>query len=129
LVVRQEIVDQLKTHLDALPSFSAVLLWDDVPTEYSQNAIYIKDVAEKYEKKNLVYIAILRIEIVAVVLETSQDTAAKLGNIALVDLIEAVSKLSLKGVIFNLVDSHKWIETSGKTACQVELNLDVKYQF
>jgi hypothetical protein len=127
--LRQAIVDELKTHLDALVNFNQVLLWDDVPTEYTQSAIYIKDVSEKYEKKNLVYVATLRIEIVAVVLETPQDTAAKLGNIALVDLIEAVSKLSLKGVIFNLVDSHKWIETSGKTACQVELNLDVKYQF
>jgi hypothetical protein len=129
LVLRQEIVEDLKTHLDALPSFNAVLLWDNIPTEYSQNAIYIKDVSEKYEKKSQKYLASLKIEIVAVVLETAQDSAAKLGNIALDDLIQAVSKLSLKGVIFNLVDSQKWIETSGKTACQVELILDVKYQF
>ena len=133
--MRQEIIEQLETLLRNISTtngyscdFNRVLLWDDVPTEYSQNAIYVKDTREKYEKKNK-YTATLRLEIIAIVIETQDNPATKLGNLALEDLIEAVSQLSVCSSIVTLVDSFKWIETKGKTACQVELNIDVKYQF
>jgi hypothetical protein len=127
--VRQAIIDELTTLLAQLPDFNGVLVWDNVPAEYSQNAIYIKDCRERYEKRNVKYVATLRIEIVAIVVETSQLNASELGNIALVNLINAVKQLSVECAIASLVDSHKWIETKGKTACEVELNIDVKYQF
>ena len=133
--MRQEIIEQLETLLGNISTtngyssdFNRVLLWDDVPAEYSQNAIYVKDTREKYEKKNK-YTATLRLEIIAIVMETPDNRATKLGNIALADLIKAVSQLNVCGSMVNLVESHKWIETKGQTACQVELNIDVKYQF
>jgi hypothetical protein len=127
--MRQAILEELTTLLAAVPDFDGVLVWDNVPAEYSQNAIYIKDCREKYEKRNVKYTATLRIEIVAIVIETSLLSASELGNIALVNLINAVQQLSVSGAIVDLIDSHKWIETKGKTACEVELNIDVKYQF
>jgi hypothetical protein len=108
--------------------FDGVLVWDNLPTEYSQNAIYLKDTREKYQKQGNKYTCTLRIEIQAIVIESGSDTAALLGNLALADLIKAVCTVSYPGAFINLADAHKWIETKGKTACEVELNLDIKYQ-
>ena len=126
---RQEIIDTLTERLRSLPTFNQVLLWDNVPNQYSTNAIYLKDTREKYEKKNSVWVATLRIELVAIVIETRDASAAVLGNLALRELIEAVTGLTIKGAFFNLADSFKYIDTKGVTACEVELNIDVKYQF
>ena len=126
---RQEICDALTKKLRSLPTFNRVLLWDNVPTQYSTNAIYLKDTREKYEKKNNVYVSTLRIELVAIVVETPNTSATDLGNLALRELIEAVTSVEVKGAIFNLADSFKYIDTKGVTACEVELNIDVKYQF
>mgnify|MGYP003507409947 FL=1 len=135
-MLRQPIIELLETTLRLISvasgyqtDFNGVLLWQSVPTEYGQNAIYVKDVLEKYEKHGTKYAAVLKVEIVAVVIETATDSAAKLGNLALADLIKAVSSISYPGAFFILKDASKWIETQGKTACQVELNIDVKYQF
>ena len=135
-MLRQPIIELLETTLRLISvasgyqtDFNGVLLWQSVPTEYGQNAIYVKDVLEKYEKHGTKYTAVLKVEIVAVVMETAIDPAAKLGNLALADLIKAVSSISYPGAFFILKDASKWIETQGKTACQVELNIDVKYQF
>ncbi len=129
MAARQNVIDQLTTLLSAIPLYGGVLVWDETPAEYSQNAIYIKDTREKYEKKNCKYLAILRIELIAIVVETPSNTASELGNIALVGLINAVSQMSVSEVIVNLIDSNKWIQTKGKTACEIELNIDVKYYF
>ena len=126
---RQEIIDALTEKMRSLPTFNRVLLWDNVPSQYEQNAIYLKDTREKYEKKNGVYQATLRIELVAIVIETRDVSAAVLGNLALTELIDGVTGLTVKGVVFNLADSFKYIDTKGVTACEIELNLDVKYQF
>ena len=135
-MLRQPIIELLETTLRLISvasgyqtDINGVLLWQSVPTEYGQNAIYVKDVLEKYEKHGTKYTAVLKVEIVAVVIETATDSAAKLGNLALADLIKAVSSISYPGAFFILKDASKWIETQGKTACQVELNIDVKYQF
>ena len=128
-MLRQQIITQLTALLNAIPEYRNVALWDDVPSQYSHNTIFLKDTREKYEKKNSVYQATLRIEIVAITIETKDASAAELGNIALGKLIGAVTQLSMKGVILNLADSFKYIETKGRTACEVELNIDVKYQF
>jgi hypothetical protein len=134
-VIRQSIIEQIETALAAIKiangystDFNGVLVWDNLPTEYSQNAIYLKDTREKYQKQGNKYTCTLRIEIIAIVIETSTNTAAKLGNLALADLIKAVCTVSYPGAFINLADAHKWIETKGKTACEVELNLDIKYQ-
>jgi hypothetical protein len=134
-VIRQSIIEQIEAALANIKiangysmDFDGVLVWDNLPTEYSQNAIYLKDTREKYEKQGNKYICTLRLEIIAIVIESGPDTAAKLGNLALVDLIKAVCTVSNPGAFINLVNAEKWIETKGKTACEVELNLDVKYQ-
>ena len=129
MILRQKIIDVLTDRLRSLPTFNRVLLWDNVPNQYSTNAIYLKDTREKYEKKNNVYVSTLRIELVAIVIETQDVSAADLGNLALTELIEAVMGVVVKGAIINLADSFKYIDTKGVTACEVELNIDVKYQF
>lgn len=132
---RQLIIDKLAAALSAISTangyqtdFNNVAVWDNTPAEYSENAIYIKDTREKYEDKNGRYLCVLRIEIIAIVIESGSNTAAELGNLALTDLIKAVTQVSHKGAFINLVDAHKWIETKGLAACEVELNLDIKYQ-
>jgi hypothetical protein len=135
-VIRQSIIEQIETALNNIninngysTDFNGVLVWDNLPTEYSQNAIYLKDTREKYEKQGNKYTCTLRIEVIAIVVETQVTTAAVLGNLALADLIKAVRAVSYPGAFINLANAEKWIETKGKTACEVELNLDVKYQF
>jgi hypothetical protein len=132
---RQSIIDQLETTLASISvangystDFSNVLVWDNTPTEYTENAIYIKDTREKYDKQGNKYTCTLRVEIIAIAIESGSNTADKLGNLALADLIKAVTKVSYPGAFINLADAHKWIDTKGKTACEVELNLDIKYQ-
>ena len=127
--MRQHVVNALTDVIRSHTFMDRVLLWDNVPSQYSTNAVYLKDTREKYEKKNSVYQATLRIELVAIVVEEKNASAADLGNLALRELIEAVTNLRVSGVIFNLVDSFKYIDTKGVTACEVELNIDVKYQF
>lgn len=132
---RQEVIEQLETLLKDISTangyqtdFAQVRSWDDLPSQYGQNEIVFKDPRCKFEKKNN-YTSTVRIEIIAIVLETATASASKLGNIALEDLIRAVSKLSVCKLMVTLVDSHKFIQTKGKTACEIELNIDVKYQF
>jgi hypothetical protein len=134
-MIRQSIIEQIETALANIKitngystDFNGVLVWDNLPTEYGENAIYLKDTREKYEKQGNKYTCTLRIEIIAIVIETGSDTAAVLGNLALADLIKAVCAVSYRGAFINLANAEKWIETKGRTACEVELNLDVKYQ-
>jgi hypothetical protein len=127
-VIRQQAIDQLTARLNAIPMFDGVLFWEQIPAEYGENALYLKDNQEKYTKKNGFYIATLRIEIIAVVIETPADTADKLGNLALAELIHAVNLLSVKDAFATLAESHKWVTTKGKTACEIELSLDLEYK-
>lgn len=125
MLPRQSIIDKLTL---ALSSVKNVLIWDNVPSEYSTEAIYLKDTREKYEKQGNGYVCTLSIEIIAIAIETASSSADKLGNLILEDLIKAISQVSMPGVFFYLEDSHKWVETKGKTACEIELNLSVKYK-
>lgn len=134
-MIRQSIIDQIAAALANISinngystDFNGVLVWDNTPTEYSENAIYIKDTREKYVKQGNKYACTLRVEIIAIAIESGSTTADKLGNLALADLIKAVNSVSHKGAFINLADAHKWIDTKGKTACEVELNIDIKYQ-
>ena len=132
---RQQVIAQLEALLKAIgtdngysTNFERVRIWDDIPTEYGRNEIIIKDPRVGFEKKNN-YTAKVRIEIIAIVLETPTNSASELGNIALEDLVKAVLKLSVCSSIVTLADSYKWIATKGKTACEVELDIDVKFKF
>ncbi|MDJ0570272.1 MAG: hypothetical protein QNJ53_14690 [Pleurocapsa sp. MO_192.B19] len=134
-MTRAKIVEELEAILRNISTangyatdFERVESWRDVPTQYDRNYLIWRDGKEKYQKKNK-YTATLKIEIIAVVLESANARADVLGTIALADLIKAVSQLKVCGSIVTLVEAHKWIETKGKTAAQVELNIDVKYQF
>jgi hypothetical protein len=125
---RQQAIDQLTAHLNAISRFDGVLFWEEIPSLYGENALYLKDTQEKYTEKNGFYLANLRIEIIAIVLETPTDKADKLGNLALAELIEAVNQLSVKDAFATLTESHKWVQTKGKTACEIELSLDLQYK-
>lgn len=131
---RQQVVEQLETLLkeisvsnDYQTDFDQVDIWDNLPAEYGQNKIIIKDTKEKYEKQNTQYKNTLRLEIIAIVLEKPNKSASELGTIALYDLKQAVKKLSVCGAVPTLVLSNKFVETKGRTACEVELQIDVKY--
>lgn len=132
---RQKVTEELETLLENISTannyatdFDRVEAWRDLPAQYERNYLFWRDTKEKYAFKNK-YTATLRIEIIAVVVEKQNARADVLGTIALADLIRAVSQLKVCGAIVTLVESHKYIETKGKTAAQVELNIDVKYQF
>lgn len=127
-MIRQEAIDQLTAILIAVPPFDGVLFWEETPSEYSENALYLKDTHEKYTDKNGFYLATLRIEIIAVVIETSTVPAEKLGNLALAELIKQVSRFSAKDAFITLAESHKWLQTKGRTACEIELSLDLEYK-
>ncbi len=133
-MTRQQVVDELEKLLKSISTtnnyqtdFDDVRVWDDLPSEYGHNEIIFKDTKEKYEKKNVEYKNTLRVEIIAVVLEQSGKPASKLGTIALSDLKQAVKKMSVCGAVTTLITSDKWVSTKGRTACEVELHIDVKY--
>ena len=109
--------------------FFAVTYWQATETQYEKNHLDYRDTTEEYDKNNLLYNTLLSIEIVAIVFETSTSSASDLGTLALEDLIRAIKGLSLDGVMFNLKRSHKYVETKGKTACHVELEIAVYYKF
>jgi hypothetical protein len=127
-MIRQQAIDQLSAHLSAIAMFDGVLFWSEIPADYGENALYLKDTQETYSKKNGFYVATLKIEIIAVVLETPTDNADKLGNLALSELIKAVELLKVKDAFATLAESHKWVQTKGKTACEIELSLDLEYK-
>ena len=107
--------------------FDRFLYWASTPTEYDYNYLIYRDTSEEYQKHNTYYKAKLNLEIVAIVIET--DTPASiLGNLAIADLIDAIKKMSLEDLIINLARSHKYVETKGKTACQIELEIDAIYR-
>ena len=133
---RQELVDAVGLELEKISTgnnystdFDRVTYWQDTPTEYRQNHLNFQDEEEKYQPENTQYDAALEIYLRAIVIETATSRASKLGNLALNDLIKAVSDLCLEGALIHLVDSRKWCETKGKTACLIELQIKVLYHF
>lgn len=109
--------------------FSRLTYWQDTPTEYKENHLDYRDVAEIYSKKNSLYLASVNFEVTAVVIEENGTTAQILGNLALEDLIKCVRSFSICNYILVLKRSHKYVETKGKTACCIELQFIVKYKF
>ncbi|MEM9271520.1 MAG: hypothetical protein AAGA80_00965 [Cyanobacteria bacterium P01_F01_bin.143] len=126
---RDEIVPIILERLKQLENFDQVTYWQATPSQYEQNHLNLNDGIEKYQPKNNKYDAQLELMIEAVVIETAQKSAADLGNLALKDLITAVNSLTLSGAIFQLKQSNKFVETQGKTACLVELVIQVLYKF
>ena len=110
-------------------NFDKVTYWQDTDTQYGKNHLDYRDTTEEYTKKNTIYDATLNIEIVAVVYGDATLSAQQSGTLALADLIGAVRSLALPNCLFNLARSHKWVETKGKTACCIELELNVHYKF
>ena len=109
--------------------FEQVTYWQATPSQYEKNYLNLKDELEEYQPKNKTYDAQLEIMIEAVVIETAQKSAADLGNLALKDLIAAVTSLTIPQGIVHLKQSNKFVETQGKTACLIELVIQVLYKF
>ena len=107
--------------------FERFLYWASTPTEYDYNYLIYRDTTEEYNFHNTYYKAKLNLEIVAIVIETDTD-AARLGNLALEDLIEACGQMQTCGFFVNLHRSHKFVETRGKTACQIELETQITHR-
>ena len=133
---RQELVEVIGSELEKISKangyktdFDKVSYWQDTPTEYNKNHLNYQDEDERYKPENTNYDAALEIYIRAVVIGTSSSPAPKLGNLALNDLINAMEEVCLQGALIDLVDSRKWCETKGKTACLIELQIRVSYHF
>lgn len=133
---RQSIVEAVAIALAEIKSdngfntdFNRITYWQDTDTQYGFNHLNYRDTTEEYSRKNQVTDAQLNIEIVAVVYGSQIEEAALSGTLVLTDLIEVVKTLSKPNCLFDLARSHKWVETKGKTACCVELELTVKYKF
>ena len=107
--------------------FDRFLYWASTPNEYDYNYLIYRDTTEEYSFHNTYYKAKLNLEIIAIVIETDTK-AARLGNLALADLMRAVNQIASCGFLVNLNRSHKFVETKGKTACQIELEIDVTHR-
>lgn len=122
-----ELLEQINSDNGYNTNFDKILYWASTPTEYDRNYLIYRDTTEEYSSHNNYYKALLNLEIIAIVIET--DTSASiLGNLALDDLIKAVTNLSTQGWIITLNRSHKFVETKGKTACQIELEITINYR-
>lgn len=126
---RQEILDEIASAILELGRFDKVTSWQDTDTGYGISHLDYRDTTEEYTKKNTVYDAALSIEIAAIVYGDETKTAQEMGTIVLTDLINTVRTLALPKCLFDLARSHKWVETKGKTACCVELELIIHYKF
>ena len=132
--MRDKIIAAFETSLSKISKangfntdFDRLLYWASTPTEYDYNYLIYRDTTEEYIKHGEKYKAKLNLEIVAIVIET--DTPAPiLGTLALADLIRLIKSMKNCGFIINLDRSHKYVETRGKTACQIELELSVNYR-
>ncbi|MEM9273795.1 MAG: hypothetical protein AAGA80_12630 [Cyanobacteria bacterium P01_F01_bin.143] len=126
---RNEIISVILEQLKKVKNFDQVTYWQATPSQYEKNHLNLKDELEDYNPVNQKYDSQLQLVIEALVVETAQKSAADLGNLALKDLIAVVNSLTLSGAIFQLKQSNKFVETQGKTACLVELVIQVLYKF
>ena len=134
--MRNQIVPKIDTALKQISKasgyntdFEKVSYWQNTATEYKQNHLDYRDVREEYAKNNSLYKADLIFEVTAIVIEQDDTTAARLGNLALEDLIKAMRSISWQGYFLYLKRSHKYVETKGKTACCIELEFVISYKF
>ena len=109
--------------------FSKVTRWQDTASEYEENHLDFRDETVEYKWINNYYEATLPISITAVVFETTDTPAAVMGTIVLEDLMKAVKTMVLCSGKFKLSRSHLYVETKGKTAAHVELEIVVDYKF
>jgi hypothetical protein len=133
---RKEICDLLSLRLNNISTangyftdFAKITYWQATETEYSKNHLNFRDESEDYDPTNTKYDASLSIIIEAILIESQTETAAKLGTLALKDVMVAVKNCSLPTTLFNFKRSHKYIETKGKTAALIELEVEVLYKF
>jgi hypothetical protein len=135
---RDEIVAQIQLALgqisklnDYYTDFERITYWQATPTQYEQNHLNFRDESEDYDLDNTKYHAKLPIIIEAIVMESQTDSAAELGTLALKDLMKAVGSCSgsLRAALFAFKRSHKYVETKGRTAVLVELEIEVLYRF
>ena len=126
---RNDIVPVIMEQLQTISTFDQVTYWQATPSQYEKNHLNVKDGLEEYQLSNQKCNAQLEITIEAVVIETAQKSAADLGNLALKDLITAVTDLKIPQAIVHLKQSNKFVETQGKTACLIELVIQVLYKF
>ena len=130
---RGEIVDAIALSLNNITtngySYDKVTYWQDTSTQESKNHLDYRDTTEEEIVENKLKIGILSLEISAVVHGEGSVSAAEMGTIAIADLRQAVSNLNINRAIPLIRRSHKYVETKGKTACLVEVEIDVKYKF
>ena len=124
-----EQLKQISKENEYSTDFDQVTYWQATPSQYEKNHLNLKDGLEEYQPSNQKCNAQLEITIEALVIETAQKSAADLGNLALKDLITAVTSLKIPQAIVHLKQSNKFVETQGKTACLIELVIQVLYKF
>ncbi len=130
---RLAIRDKIQATIEAISSdkysFDKYSNWQPTDTQYEKNHLDIRDEQEKSKRENGVYKTLLTIHVSAIIWESDKGTAEELGTLALADLIRAIRPLTLpgSGLIKNL-ESDKWVETKGRSQCQIELDIQVSYK-
>ena len=111
-------------------SYDKVTYWQDTDTQYEGNHLDYRDTTAEYKKDNRNYCVNLEITLQAILFETPSTPAPVLGTLAIDDLILAVNRLELPVRSFAEVKrTNKWVETKGKTASHIEVELAVTYKF
>lgn len=131
--MREKIVNALVVALSQLDTVNYVFekktYWQDTDTQYEKNHLDLRDTTAEMERQNKLYQGVLNLEITAIVWASNTNDAANLGTMALNDLIRMVRNLVFPcSAVLNNIRSNKWIETRGKTACHVQLELQVNYK-
>lgn len=110
-------------------SYDSITYWQDTSTQESKNHLDYRDTTEEEVVENGLKLVILSLEISAVVHGDSSVEAPEMGTLAIADIRQAVSNLKINRTIPLIRRSHKYVETKGRTACLIEVEVDVKYKF
>ncbi|MEM8828763.1 MAG: hypothetical protein AAGE96_05330 [Cyanobacteria bacterium P01_G01_bin.19] len=131
---RLTIVEQVETNLKQISTangfnldYAEIKYADDVPTEYGFSGLYFHDGNGKGEFGKT-QDSQLWIEVDAILPETSDNPAHKLGTLAIEDLERTFKNIGVCGAVSKEWKSDKWIETKGLTVCRVNYAVLIKYK-
>lgn len=131
---RLTLVHKIEENLQAISiansynlDYSEIKYADKIPTEYGQKGLYWRDGKGEGEFGK-VQDSQLWIEVDAVLPETKDMPAHKLGTLAIEDLERCFKSIGVCGAISTKWKIDKWVETEGHTVCRVYYSVLVKYK-
>lgn len=102
--------------------------WHDPPLEYDEPALVYRDVGEEHTQIGRTHENVLHVEVEGLLFT---DTPGLDGNKALADIVRAIGKDPTWGGLAydtHLSKSSTTVETEGKTAVRVLVELDILYR-